>query len=582
MKYLIIVAFFLLGSVALSAQEKHFVFIQSDNNQAFYVQMNGKLYSSSGTGYMILSKLVKGTYTFIVGFPQNAFPEQSFECAIDTKDLGFNLKNFGDKGWGLFNLQTYEVVKATPANTNEAPKIVIEETPKVVEGEPVISFNTKPKETPKPIVKQPNVVANTEVLNTETITTPTIFKANIKDPNVKAAKINKPIPAKPVVVKTVVANAVDTILAASKPIETVQVVEAVSYAKETIKEDGTFLIYIAEPDIKIRKKAIVVVPNETVVATPPVNTIPLKAEDVLKIDVTKPEVKAIETSVEKTIVKDAVVINNAKSDVKKVNETKNEEGLSMTFVDEKGQIKDTIQAVIPIAKMDTPVAKTNDSIVANEKPELKNENVVAKTENVIVKPVDRPLVKTEVAKVKTEEKETKEASIDTLIKKEPIMAVTQPPVSTTPPPVVVVEFKPVIVVKDTLVPQSVAYDSPLNDKNISNNVSSNEPVKPSTPLLIANRCTALAFEEDYYRLRKKMLSQMSDEKMITEARKVYVTKCFTTAQVKALSVLFMSDEGRYKFFDASYSYVIDPEKFPALQSELIDAYYLGRFKAMLR
>ena len=98
------------------SQEKHFIFIQSENSQPFYVSLNGKLFSSTASGYVIIPKLVEGDYKFTIGFAQNAFPEQSFQCTINKKDLGFNLKNFAEKGWGLFNLQTLEVLMAATGN----------------------------------------------------------------------------------------------------------------------------------------------------------------------------------------------------------------------------------------------------------------------------------------------------------------------------------------------------------------------------------------------------------------------------------------------------------------------------------
>ena len=79
-----------------------------------------------------------------------------------------------------------------------------------------------------------------------------------------------------------------------------------------------------------------------------------------------------------------------------------------------------------------------------------------------------------------------------------------------------------------------------------------------------------------------MAGVSSDDNMIAEARKVFRVKCFTTQQVRNLSLLFLEDEGKYKFFDASYEYVSDTENFASLQSELKRDYFINRFKAMLR
>lgn len=79
-----------------------------------------------------------------------------------------------------------------------------------------------------------------------------------------------------------------------------------------------------------------------------------------------------------------------------------------------------------------------------------------------------------------------------------------------------------------------------------------------------------------------MASADTDEAMISEAKKSYKVKCYSTTQLKNLAVLFLTDEGKYKFFDASYKAVYDVEAFASLQNELKDEYYASRFKAMLR
>ena len=79
-----------------------------------------------------------------------------------------------------------------------------------------------------------------------------------------------------------------------------------------------------------------------------------------------------------------------------------------------------------------------------------------------------------------------------------------------------------------------------------------------------------------------MAGENNDNNMVSEAGKVFKTKCFSTAQIKNLSTLFLTDEFKYKFFDAAYQHVSDSENFASLQSELKEEYYINRFKAMLR
>jgi hypothetical protein len=102
-------------------------------------------------------------------------------------------------------------------------------------------------------------------------------------------------------------------------------------------------------------------------------------------------------------------------------------------------------------------------------------------------------------------------------------------------------------------------------------------VQPS----LNSNCTNAATEQDYARLRRKMAQETTDEKMINEARKAYKNKCFTTSQIKGLSILFLSDEGRFNFFDASYNFVTDTQLYSSLEKEFIDPSFVTRFKAML-
>ncbi|MBC7872526.1 MAG: hypothetical protein H7Y01_00945 [Ferruginibacter sp.] len=108
----------------------------------------------------------------------------------------------------------------------------------------------------------------------------------------------------------------------------------------------------------------------------------------------------------------------------------------------------------------------------------------------------------------------------------------------------------------------------------------NEP--PVEKTVFINKCSDLATEGDFLKLRKRMAAGDNDDEMISEAKKYFKTKCFNTAQIKNLAALFLNDEGKYRFFEASYKYVSDLEAFNSLQAELKDEYYAGRFKAMLR
>lgn len=107
-KFLLSFLFVLLSAIS-SAQKVFFIYLQSESEQPFFVRLNEKIHSSSSSGYLILPKLVDSTYTFLLGFPQQKWPEQKFSITLNRKDHGYLVKNFGDKGWGLFDLQSLAV-----------------------------------------------------------------------------------------------------------------------------------------------------------------------------------------------------------------------------------------------------------------------------------------------------------------------------------------------------------------------------------------------------------------------------------------------------------------------------------------
>lgn len=118
----IVVIFFIAASLFSKAQQIHFVYLQTENGQPFYVKLDNKVTSSSSAGYLILPKLSEGDYNISVGFPKKEFPEESFQILVDKDNKGFLLKNFGEKGWGLFNLQSYAIVMGN--SSNNAPPTV--------------------------------------------------------------------------------------------------------------------------------------------------------------------------------------------------------------------------------------------------------------------------------------------------------------------------------------------------------------------------------------------------------------------------------------------------------------------------
>jgi len=104
---------------------------------------------------------------------------------------------------------------------------------------------------------------------------------------------------------------------------------------------------------------------------------------------------------------------------------------------------------------------------------------------------------------------------------------------------------------------------------------------PSASGKINPACKGYATEDDFFRLRKKMVAENNEEDMVKVAKKVFKVKCFITEYIRNLSTLFLNDQGKYNFFDAAYPYVSDSGVFSTLENQLSDTYYIKRFKAMI-
>ncbi len=435
--------FFVLfcGSVSLSrAQQNYFVYLQTDNKQPFYVKVNEKIFSSSSAGYVVIPKLTTGSHTLSVGFPKNEWPQQVITLPVANKDQGYILKNFDSKGWGLFNMQSLDVLMA---NNNAA----------------------KPGENGE-------VATRTDAFSTvlaDVVNTPSIKEVNKDEP--KEKPVAKPVAAKK---EEVVAKAPDPVATPVQP----KTEEPVS-------------------------KPVAPVSADTINQTPTV----------------------------------------VPGFVKKISETSTEEGVQLHYLVHEGGWTDTVLVILPIETVATP-ATVEPIAPAPQKVEEK----AAEQKSAPVSQGDPKFIDIELPNPNSPK--------DTVSK-----TITEKTVAEVPANVPVKETKAV-----ELKPSAVA------------------PVtQPSGALAMINSdCKSTAGEEDFLKIRKKMVAQKTEDEMIIAAEKVFRQKCFSTEQVRNLSILLLKEESKYKFFDAAYPFVYDTSHFQNLETQLSDPYFVSRFRAMIR
>ena len=428
--------FLFFAAVSVKAQKVYFIYLQTDNQQPFYARMGEKIYNSTSAGYLILSNLRDSNYIINIGIQGSQAPDQPYSITVNKKDQGFLIKNFGEKGWGLFNLTSLAIIMPASGSVN-----------------PVQAVKTEKRED--------NAFTN-------------LLAKAADDSTIK----EKPIIEKPVEKKTD-ALAVNT------------------EKKEEIKNDIKENIPPKQEEIK---KAVVV---------------PIEKKEESKVD---------------------TIINKSQ-----VQESKNAADIR----------EDSISAV----------RNKEDELLKQEA--LRKQDSLEKTKMETINDVE---YKKSIVKLKSESSTT--AGIGLIFldilsdDKTDTIGILIPPDT-----------------KKTIPAQSKQEEKKFLDIPLADSIQK-ETTKTMTTK--SNNCKEVANEDDFFKLRKKMAGENSDDGMITEAKKFFKTKCFSTLQVKNLSALFLTEESKYKFFDAAYQYVNDLENFSSLQSELKEEYFINRFKAMLR
>ncbi|MBL0882963.1 MAG: hypothetical protein IBJ16_06410 [Chitinophagaceae bacterium] len=129
---------------AVDGQTGHYLFIQTENNQPFYLRLMGANLSSNASGYLLIPKLTNGEYELNVGFAQSD-KEQKFVVKVEGKDLGFSLKQELDNTWSLFNLVDFTLLRGVLVNIQ--PKEEKKQSELEIPAEPV-----------KPILKEAAIV----------------------------------------------------------------------------------------------------------------------------------------------------------------------------------------------------------------------------------------------------------------------------------------------------------------------------------------------------------------------------------------------------------------------------------------
>ncbi|MFT3933156.1 MAG: DUF4476 domain-containing protein [Chitinophagaceae bacterium] len=629
MKYWVVSFILFFCTLQTFGQEEYFVYLQTENNQPFYVRIDKAVYSSSATGYLILPRINSNSgIPITIGFPKNVFPEQLFSLPATGKDAGYLVKDYGEKGWGLLNLQT----QATLMNNNP-PDIKknteLSGTKKTDDFSLLLSHAVNDTAVLYAVVKPPKPVVSPEVKKDSALvatagnniiakdsiaTKDTSFiVSNIQLGVVKESSKPKPDTANKVtmdtaaVAKTVApvskkqnTDAKDSSLIVSNI--TLQGVKedtkplADSVAKKPITDTAVIVKTaptVAQPQNTVAKDSPIVKTKQpvkqgrgdsiTIINGKNTDTVAKNKErkdTIIMISGGKPAVTDLAKGKEK---KDSVVttkskaVDDNKAIVKNNNATKDNKIIpaapqkdSVVEKTEKAELEKPKTAVadLPTKKMPVHISKaaefrTDTSYVAIFIDEADDDNADTIRISVPFREPEEVVVKKEDSKPANAANKPTDSAVNNKGTKD----------STAIAKTVIDNAKQ----NTAPVPQPIAPVKKDSTVAIANNTT-----KPGKPVMANSDCKDEATDSDIDKLRVKMLLVTTDEDHIALARRLFKLKCFSVKQVRALTELFKTDEGRYKWFDAVYPYVSDSGNFSSLSEFLKNDYYLNRFKAMLR
>lgn len=436
------------------AQQVHFVYLQTENSQPFYVKLANKVTSSSPAGYLILPKMADGDYKISVGFPKKEFPEQTFEVSIDKENKGFLLKNFGDKGWGLFNLQSFALVMGENAN---APSSV-----KTLQDDPFSRMLA-------------SVVKDSSLLETQQLI------------------LTNPVPDSPSV----------------KP-------------ADSVTENNTAQIKVSDTTEAVKE-------ND------------LRAQDTLVVmrDTTQAVAETPQPVVRSSIVRTL--------------QKKEKDGVEMVYVDKSDDYSDTIRIFMP-----GDTASIQKPLVAQDI--TKNDGISqSHATDSVMGEIPESIEKNNVT-LATAQVESKKESDS-------------------------------IPVRDNSPGNANDFASEQSGPPATLDITGEEIKKQTTPATempkVINSsstnsdCKEFATNEDFLKLRNKIAAENNKDDMLKVSKKYFKLQCYSTEQIKNLSLLFLTDEGRFQFFESAYAFTSDSSQYHALQSQLKDPFYVNKFKAMI-
>ncbi|MBO9198624.1 MULTISPECIES: DUF4476 domain-containing protein [Niastella] len=547
-----------VSSTRTLAQQSLFVYLQTENPQPFYVQLDDKVYSSSAIGHLVIAGLSDKTCNFEIGFPQQATQPQRFAIPLRNKDHGFQLiKN--TKGWSLLDLQTDETIK-----------------PQKEAGNSNLLYGERKKDdafaTLMAAVVNDSAVLYTSIVKKEEEKVPSVAGSG-DQPAGKGGE--KPVQPKEAVniysVQAIIDSAIKKVSAPGPASATATPQSATDTLVSSYdpKERGLTDKPVAAGVAKIQQqtkngetKMVFVDSSET-----PAKVVTMYISEDKDEPKQGPEVKDSGKTTPAPVQNKELITEQVKKEAGSQTSEKKPGTDTLTVVLESPQMKKSTVAAKeaqPLYKPkqdkqpESPKPVTKDTATAQlydagkMQVELVTGNAVVKEE--AVKPTSADsAVKSAVTPIKNEKEEPA---------KETAKAVMQP----------------AVLQKEAEVTGTKSAES----EKVKASEPEKKPETVSKLVMINSDCAKLATDNDVDKMRVKMMAEGDEQKRLAVANKYFKTMCLYAKQIKALSELFTGDEAKYKFLELAYPFAADTANFKQLYELLSDETYVTKFKKLVR
>jgi hypothetical protein len=522
------------------SQTTHFVFIQTDDNQLFYVKANNQIFSSTSLGSVIVPNLEEGDLIINIGFPQNKWNPLKYKLSLKNKDLAYVLKKSKSNSWELYDYYSMNLIESV-------------DTSRV--------FNN----AINPVNDFAKLLSQVSGVYLESNFSAELISENVIKDIIVSKPVQVSMPKK------------ETEISSDKQPES-KVDTMLVMLSDSKKEDTSHpIVNSFEKDsiIQSSKKK----ENFLIVDTS-ITTIDSSSLTKNKSDTLFHESRSLNVKVDMSEIKINLQIDTLAKEVNKGNQV---DTLANTFIN--GKRTDTIVSSDTSNLMSTIIISSRSDSSLQKSTSAQKDLIFI--ENVAIQQLG--LAPDSIAVMK-------EFKIQDSLSKAEKKQLTEDKLSKHKESVTTkdsFDFKSGSIEIDS------TSDTTKTNLNLDTSISQSNIVKKAELSLAKDsviikevnlaedttkaksNCKAIASDNDFIQLRRSMTKEDEESKMISTALVIFKEKCFSTSQIKNLAVLFLRDDAKYLFLESAFLYTSDLEHFESLQSLLSEEKNINSFKKII-